>query len=174
MKFKVLVGLTDECPTEEQVEVHAVGGYPVEAVRPDDEHAHAVIRDEEELSEWAERRYDIHRIAQIEVREEHMTLPVYKTIDETEHMTREEAMAFHDNEPVAGTEFREMATLFMQMHEFVCDVVQCHRLSKIAGDEHAHHRTGPAGWPEEAVRIMNARAQSFQDRTRNFTRPIRT
>lgn len=163
MKLKVLVGLTDECLTEEQVEVHAVGGYPVEAVHPGDEHAHAVIRDEAELSAWAERRYDVHRIAEIEAPKEHLTLPVYKTIDKTEHMTREEAMAFQGNEPVAGSEFREMATLFLQMHDLVHDLLGRAGLCAALGSP-----------PPEEVRILQARSQALVDNTRNFTRPLRT
>jgi hypothetical protein len=73
-------------------------------------------------------------------------------------------MAFHDNDPLAGSEFREMAALFLQMHEFVGDVSQGFTRSNAQGGAR----------PREALRIMEARAQALVDNTRNFTRPIRT
>lgn len=88
-----------------------------------------------------------------------LTLPVYKVIEKPEHMAEDEAMAFDDNDPVAGTEFREMATLFLQMHDLVCDLIPGTR--------------GNDPTPE-ALRIVQARSQALVDNTRNFTRPIRT
>lgn len=88
-----------------------------------------------------------------------LALPVYKVIEKPEHMTENEAMAFQDNDPVAGTEFREMATLFLQMHDLICDFVPCSR-----GNDPTR----------EALRIIQARSQALVDNTRNFTRPIRT
>ncbi len=164
MNLKVLIGMTHDSPTEEHVQVHAIGGYPLKATDPDDERASVDIHNEQELSDWAARYYEIHKIAEIEVPKEHLTLLVYKTIDKTEHMTREEAMAFHDNEPLAGSEFREIAALFLQMHEFVGDVSQGFTRSNAQGGARSR----------EALRIMEARAQALVDNTRNFTRPIRT
>lgn len=163
MKLKVLVGLTDGCPTEEHVEVHAIGGYPLKATDPNEEPASVDIHDEGELSKWAARCYEIHKIAEIEVRDVRLTLPTYKTIDKTGRMTPEEAMAFRDNDPVAGTEFREMATLFLQMHGVVQDLLDRAGLCAALGSP-----------PPEDVRIMQARTQALVDNTRNFTRPIRT
>ena len=93
----------------------------------------------------------------VTVRTADLTLPIYKVIEKPEHMTLEEAMSFHDNDPVAGTEFRELATLFLQMHEIVCDLIP-----------------GFRGNAPEALRILLGRSQALVDRTRNFTRPIRT
>ena len=164
MKLKVLVGLTHECPTEEHVEVHAVGGYPLKAADPDDSYDACVeIPDEEALSEWAERRYEVRRIAEVEVPGEHLALPVYKTIDRAERMTQEEAMAFQGNDPVAGSEFREMATLFLQMHGLVQDLLDRAGLCAALGSS-----------PPEEVRIVQARSQALVDNTRNVTRPWRT
>lgn len=67
MKLKILVGLTDDCPTEEHVEVYAVEGFPRQATDPDDEYEYVHIRDEEGLKEWAYRYYSVHKIAEIDV-----------------------------------------------------------------------------------------------------------
>ena len=91
---------------------------------------------------------------------EDLTLPVYKEIERMEQLTSEESMALHDNDPVAETEFREMATLFLQMHDFVFGVNQT-----------VAHTTGVR--PSEGVRIMEARTQALVDRTNGFTRPLR-
>ena len=163
MKLKILIGMTHTCPTEEHVNVHAVGGYPLRAADPDDERACVDIHNEAELSAWAERHYEVHKIAEVEVLREHLTLPAYRTIDKAERMTPEEAMAFRDNDPVAGTEFREMATLFLQMHDLVSDLLGRADLSAALGSP-----------PPEEVRILQARSQALVDNTRNFTRPLRT
>ena len=165
MKLKILIGMTHTCPTEEQVDAQAVGGYPLKATEDtdDEERACVDIHNEAELSAWAERHYEIHTIAEVEVPGEHLTLPVYKTIDKAERMTPEEAMALHDNDPVAGTEFREMATLFLQMHDLVHDLLGRAGLS-----------AAPGSPPPEEARILRARSQALVDNTRNFTRPLRT
>jgi hypothetical protein len=96
-----------------------------------------------------------------------LTLPVYKVIEKREHMTSEEAIAFYDNDPVAGTEFREMATLFLQMHDLICGLVPDSLPGSLPGSR------GIACAPE-ALRILQGRSQALVDKTRNFTRPIRT
>ncbi len=53
-----------------------------------------------------------------------LTLPTHKSPRSEADLTKAERTAFAENDPVAGTEYREMATLFVQMHEFVCDVLQ--------------------------------------------------
>ena len=88
-----------------------------------------------------------------------LTLPVYKVIEKPEDMTEEERMAFHDNDPVAGTEFREMATLFLQMHDLIPDLV-----SGVTGKNLS----------PEILCLVQARSQALVDNTRNFTRPLRT
>lgn len=70
MKLKILVGLTDDCPTEEHVEVFAPGAYPLRATDPDDEYEYVDIPDEDALKEWACRYYDVHSIAEIHVSDE--------------------------------------------------------------------------------------------------------
>ncbi len=120
-----------------------------------------------------------------------LTLPVYKNVRGDADLTPEERRALADNDPVAGTEFRELATLFIQMHEFVCDVSQALGLRAMRLD--ARHKTAakepkqgsdedgpshpPAWWPEEwteeTMHLMNARAQSLHDNTRAFTRTLR-
>ncbi len=146
MKLKVLVGMTDESPTDEHVEVHAIGGYLLKATDPDDASDRVYVHDDEELSRWAARYYETHKVAEIEVPDRRLTLPVYKTIEKMEHMTREEAMAFHDNGPVAGDEFREMATLFLQMHGLVHDLLDraglCAALGSPPPEESASCRRG--------------------------------
>lgn len=89
-----------------------------------------------------------------------LTLPVYKHVTSIEGLNKQEAMAFHDNDAVAGTEFREMATLFLQMHDFLCNFAPPSFL--------------PQDPSREAVRIMQARSQALVDKTHNFTRPLRS
>lgn len=122
-----------------------------------------------------------------------LALPVYKSVRREGDLTQEERTALAGNDPVAGTEYREMATLFVQMHEFVCDVSQALGLrgakqlprldlpprgaaARDPDEDGPSHP--PAWWPgeawtEEAVRLMNARAQSLHDNTHAFTRPLR-
>ena len=90
-----------------------------------------------------------------------LTLPVFKVIEKPEHMTPEEAMALRDNDPVAGTEFHEMATLFLQMHALVCDL----KPSDLNGPGY--------DFTAESLKILRARSQALVDNTRNFTRPVR-
>ncbi len=92
-----------------------------------------------------------------------LTLPVYKHVGSRDELSEEEARALFDNDPLAGTEFREMATLFLQMHGLVHDLLDRVGLCAALGSP-----------PLEDVRIMQARSQSLVDNTRNFTRPIRT
>jgi hypothetical protein len=90
--------------------------------------------------------------------------------------------ALRDNDPVAGTEFREMATLFVQMHGFACDASQALslrglRLDAPCGEQDqdgASHppRWWPAEWTGEALRLMTVRSQSLHDNTRGFTRSL--
>jgi hypothetical protein len=92
-----------------------------------------------------------------------LTLPVYKHVRSPDELSEEEARALFDNDPVAGTEFGEMATLFLQMHGLVQDLLDKAGLCAALGSP-----------PPEDVRILQARSQALVDNTRNFTRPIRT
>ncbi len=92
-----------------------------------------------------------------------LTLPVYKHVASRDELSEEEAQALFDNDPVAGTEFREIATLFLQMHGLVQDLLDKAGLCAALGSP-----------PPEEVRIVQARSQALVDNTRNFTRPIRT
>lgn len=67
MKLKILVGLNDDCPVEEHVEVCAIEAYPLQVTDPDDEYEYVDIRDENELREWAYRYYNVHKLAEVAV-----------------------------------------------------------------------------------------------------------
>lgn len=85
-----------------------------------------------------------------------LTLPAQKAIRRQEDFTPAELTAYMDNDPVAGTELRELMTLFEDLRDFATTV-----------------REGGA-WKWEAVHIMLARGQSLYDKTAGFQRPIRT
>ncbi len=97
-------------------------------------------------------------IEAIKAADRDLTLPVYRHLTSRDELTAEEAQALQGNEPVAGKEVKEMATLFLQMHDFVYGVAE--------GDGTLRSR--------EDVRLMQARSQALVDKTRNFTRPLRT
>lgn len=107
-------------------------------------------------------------MSQDEAREnnETLTLPVLKTIDSPTHMTRKEKIAFRDNDPVAGTEFEEMATLFLQMHDLVC--------SAPAEDLRVILDATDSGLSPLGLQILQARSQALVDNTRSFTRAVKT
>ena len=95
-----------------------------------------------------------------------LTLPVLKILDSPEQMTREERMDFQGNDPVAATEFEEMATLFLQMHDLICgaSINRLRGLLEVTDSRLSH--TG--------LHVLQARAQSLIDNTGSFTRPLRT
>lgn len=92
-----------------------------------------------------------------------LTLPAYKIVRSRAELSEEEARALFDGDPVAATEFREMATLFMQMHSLVDELL-----------ERAGLRPAFGSPPPEHVRLLQERSQALVDNTRHFTRPIRT
>lgn len=95
-----------------------------------------------------------------------LTLPIYKVINGPQDLTREEAMNLQGNDPVAETEFREMATLFLQMHELVCGAPP--------RDLKVLLQITDSNLSEEGLHILQARCQSLVDNTGSFNRPIRT
>ena len=114
-----------------------------------------------------------------------LTLPRCKHVYKEADLTSEERIELQDNDPVAGTEFREMATLFDQMMTFVHEVSGSlkHRESRLKlvpdanpdsdGPAKLHPpEWWPGDWTEEAVRLMHGRAQSLYDRTHAFTRSL--
>ena len=127
---------------------------------------------------------DAHEVLrQLNAARSGLTLPVYRSIRGEDELTHEERVAFRDNDPVAGTEYREMATLFVQMKDFLSDVsgALAHRAGRLTALPHDPDSDGPIhppewwpkDWTEEAVRLMESRAQSLHDNTRGFTRPLR-
>lgn len=114
---------------------------------------------------------------------EALTLPVYKAPRKESDLTEGELLALRDNDPLAGTEFREMATLFLQMMGLLHDVSGAlkHRETRLAvvpearpdSDGLAHPpEWWPSEWTAEAMRLLECRAQSLHDSTRGFTRPL--